>query len=113
MRWVGVCKMSKLIKLFITLIVFTFSAIGEEFPKNNYQDKEYFPENNRIICPECDSLGIKSCVYPGMVTCTCMYCGNGFYDTLGIYHPPEKCNTCTRVYRCSNGHYFNKQEQSW
>lgn len=60
-----------------------------------------------LLCPFCQDSGYVSMVYPGMTTCTCMHCGNGYYDTLGFFHSPPDCNSCTQSNTCSKGHAFN------
>jgi hypothetical protein len=62
----------------------------------------------RVICSACHDSGFVSIVTPGGVTCTLMFCGNGYYDTLGYFHAPVQCNTCTRYYHCSHGHDFSR-----
>lgn len=65
----------------------------------------------RVICPECQKLGLKSTVTSdGYGVCTAMYCGGGLYDEEGEYQAPWKCNTCSFAYTCSNGHSFGRTE---
>jgi hypothetical protein len=67
----------------------------------------------QVICPACSTTGKKSNVYPsGVMSCTDLYCGSGFYDTLGTFHASSPCNSCWRNYKCSNGHEFTREEKS-
>lgn len=58
-------------------------------------------------CPQCMAEGAVSKVYPGACSSTVMYCGSGYYDESGRFHPPEDCNRTTCKYQCSRGHYFS------
>lgn len=60
----------------------------------------------QIVCPACSDSGKKSNVFYKGASCTLVFCGNGYYDTIGIFHPSEPCNTLTEYYECSNGHKF-------
>lgn len=53
-------------------------------------------------CPVCVEKGLKSSVYPGMMTSTAMYCPP-YYDEDGNYHSHDG-NTHTTNYSCSQGH---------
>jgi len=66
------------------------------------------------LCRGCQFKGWKSTVRSdGYSMVTAMYCGDGVYDTLGVYHPPEPCNTSTTCYRCSKGHRFCTSKPSY
>jgi len=67
-------------------------------------------EKEKVLCPLCQDSGMVSNVYPGYVTTTLMYCGEGYYDTLGVYHPAEPCNSSCKNYTCSKGHVFSLPE---
>lgn len=68
---------------------------------------------SQVFCPVCKSEKRKSTIYVGSTTTTCLFCGNGYYDTLGIYHAPLPCNTTTTKYHCSNGHEFVYSHESY
>ncbi len=55
-----------------------------------------------MLCPECIKKGLKSMVYPGSGSTTCMYF-QPFYDEEGKYHHHDG-NITTYEYSCSNGH---------
>lgn len=56
-------------------------------------------------CPVCQEKNLESSVYPGMGTCTAMYCAP-YYDTTGKYHH-HNLNTTTTSYSCSRGHRWD------
>ncbi len=53
-------------------------------------------------CFECQKQGLKSTVYPGACTRTCMS-GSQYWDENGVYHYNDP-NYTTTAMRCSNGH---------
>jgi len=55
-----------------------------------------------MLCPECKKQGLKSCVYEGISTTTCIGY-TAYYDESGFYHNHDP-NVTTTEYRCSNGH---------
>ena len=58
-------------------------------------------------CPECEEQGLRSIVHGGdYCTRTLMYCPT-YYDEDGKF-VPNKCNTCTCGYTCSNGHEWSE-----
>lgn len=69
--------------------------------------------NNEIktekkFCPICQKEGKKSTVRQTGAYSTLAYCGNGFYDEDGNFHPPRDCNQTTFSYSCSNGHTWSE-----
>ncbi len=59
-----------------------------------------------MICEQCQSEGLKSCVYEGHSTCTAMF-NSSYYDEDGKHHYHDM-NTRTTVYACTKGHKFSK-----
>lgn len=57
-------------------------------------------------CPECVAEGKKSCVTPGMMSVTAMYCAP-YYDEEGVYHHHDR-NVHTTLYSCNNGHSWQE-----
>jgi hypothetical protein len=55
-----------------------------------------------MICSECAKAGMKSRVYPGLMTTTALHY-DPFYDEEGQLHQHDP-NVSTIAYRCSNGH---------
>ena len=58
----------------------------------------------KLICPKCKELGMKSMVTGGGGARTMMYCAP-YYDEDGNYHNHDR-NSTGYSYRCSNGHVF-------
>lgn len=56
-------------------------------------------------CPVCIEKELKSNVYPGVGSCTAMYC-QPYYDEDGKYHHHDR-NTSTYSYSCSQGHRWS------
>lgn len=62
-------------------------------------------------CPECVQAGLRSRVYIGPSSTTCMGT-SAFYDENGVLHIHDP-NTTATSYRCSNGHgWFEKSRRS-
>lgn len=59
-----------------------------------------------MFCPECQKLGLRSRVYPGVGTVTLLYCPP-FYDEEGRMHHHD-LNTTTQDFICSNGHSWSR-----
>lgn len=60
---------------------------------------------DRVICPVCDSLGVKSIVWPGISYTTLLY-AQPWYDSTGVYHQPADPNITRTEYECSRLHRF-------
>lgn len=55
-----------------------------------------------MICPVCADKVIKSRVFPGYATTTCI-ASQSFYDEEGHYHSHD-INSTSQVFNCSQGH---------
>lgn len=63
-----------------------------------------------MICPECEKLGLKSMVFVGSSTITCLMYQH-FYDEEGREHFHDP-NMTTTHYSCSNGHSWIDQSRN-
>jgi hypothetical protein len=63
---------------------------------------------NKVFCPKCKELGLKSRVYPGAAMST-LLASTPYYDENVKYHNNDP-NTHTKSYSCNNGH---KWVESW
>lgn len=59
-----------------------------------------------MICQKCKEQGLKSHVYGGIGSITCVHY-TPFYDEDGQYHSHDG-NTRTSSFRCSNGHEWTE-----
>ncbi len=60
-------------------------------------------------CPECQKLGLKSIVTPGVGISTAVYCVP-FYDEDGNYHHHDG-NVTIAGHSCSNGHKWTERKK--
>ena len=55
-----------------------------------------------MICPQCETAGERSRVYPGTIDVTVMEVTE-YWDEGGVFVTDDP-NTVTRTYSCSTGH---------
>ena len=65
--------------------------------------------SNKVFCPQCQELGLKSCVYVGTQTAT-LLAAIPYYDEDGNFHYQDP-NTYTTSYSCSNGHTWAESKK--
>ena len=62
----------------------------------------YLTRRTKLLCDKCWQQGLKSKVYVGGSSATCMS-GSTYYDEEGFFHRHDP-NWSTAIYRCDNGH---------
>ena len=111
----------------IALLIFCFFGLGyakedlkvDILPFDNQAQAAYLGDKQPIIVYSKDEISRYAdeheviCEGAGWKTCTAKFCGNGYYDKEGLYHPPEPCNTCTEYFSCSDGQDFELKEDAY
>ena len=98
---------------FLTYEVFFSERIIQD---KNFRNTSCFATTEkyteRKFCPFCKTLNQTSEVYRDSCSLTSMWCGDGYWDENGAYHPPENCNKMTCHYYCNKGHEWSEEEQN-
>lgn len=100
-------------KTFSFIIMLIAIVYSDDLVDSLIKKYDAINKKNKVVCSMCKDSNLVSNSWILYETSTLVYCGDGYYDTLGDYHPAKPCNTTTRHCSCSRGHYFTIDRESW